>query len=213
MFVRTTVAVAAALFIAPIAAKTDLSGCVSSETVAYGGASLVWYVPDTGEICEFLDCGGGRAPPKTTVPGCDAYAGTEAYTPSYLAGYGSYAFPTSAAAAAGSTEESVSTTSLTSDATSDVTTEATTTATTDVSGLPTITGDTTALSGTVGTITSAASLATTTTTRGSSVSTASSSSSSSSTTGSSSSVSQGAGSMATAGPMALLIACVGAAIL
>ncbi len=43
-----------------VAARTDLVGCVSSETVAYGGASLVWYVPGTGELCDFLDCGGGR---------------------------------------------------------------------------------------------------------------------------------------------------------
>ncbi|KAK7613820.1 hypothetical protein JOL62DRAFT_342190 [Phyllosticta paracitricarpa] len=69
-------------------AKTDLSGCTSSSTVAYGGASIIWYVPGTGEICEALDCGGGRAPPKTTVPGCPAYSGTATYSPSYLPGYG-----------------------------------------------------------------------------------------------------------------------------
>ncbi|KAI0155406.1 hypothetical protein GGR52DRAFT_203016 [Hypoxylon sp. FL1284] len=81
------------------AAKTDLSGCVSSETVAYGGASLVWYVPDTGEICDFIDCGGGRAPPKTTVPGCAAYSGTATYSPSFLPGFGADA--TSSAVASG----------------------------------------------------------------------------------------------------------------
>ncbi|KAK7518748.1 hypothetical protein IWZ03DRAFT_374554 [Phyllosticta citriasiana] len=69
-------------------AKTDLSGCTSSSTVAYGGASIIWYVPGTGEICEALDCGGGRAPPKTTVPGCPAYSGTATYSPSFLPGYG-----------------------------------------------------------------------------------------------------------------------------
>jgi len=69
------------------AARTDLSGCVSSETIAYGGASLLWYVPGTGEICEFLDCGGGRAPPATTVPGCPLYSGTATYSPSYLPSY------------------------------------------------------------------------------------------------------------------------------
>lgn len=37
-------------------AKTDLVGCTSSIS----GPSLVWYVPDTGELCDFLDCGGGR---------------------------------------------------------------------------------------------------------------------------------------------------------
>ncbi|KAH6617346.1 hypothetical protein F5144DRAFT_391070 [Chaetomium tenue] len=35
-----------------------------------------WYDPDTGEICDPLDCGGGRAPVKTDVPGCAAYKGT-----------------------------------------------------------------------------------------------------------------------------------------
>ncbi|KAF2994751.1 hypothetical protein E8E14_003504 [Neopestalotiopsis sp. 37M] len=206
MFIRSTVAVAAALLVAPISAKTDYAGCVSSETVAYGGASLIWYVPDTGEICQYLDCGGGRAPPKTTVPGCAAYAGTASYTPSYLPGFGSDATPSSTAAAAGSAEESVTTTAA---ATSVATTEAT--ATTDASGLPTITGDVTALSGTVGTITSAATLATTTSSGKSSMSTASSSSS---TAASASNVSTAAGSMATAGPMALLIgACVGVAML
>lgn len=34
-----------------------------------------WFDPDDGMICDPLDCGGGRAPPKT-VPGCPAYKGT-----------------------------------------------------------------------------------------------------------------------------------------
>ncbi|KAK8247359.1 hypothetical protein HDK90DRAFT_39590 [Phyllosticta capitalensis] len=69
-------------------AKTDIAGCTTTNTVVYGGASVIWYVPGTGEICEALDCGGGRAPPKTTVPGCPAYSGTASYSPSYLPGYG-----------------------------------------------------------------------------------------------------------------------------
>lgn len=40
-------------------AKTDLLGCTSSDVIAYGGASVLYYVPGTGEICSFLDCGGG----------------------------------------------------------------------------------------------------------------------------------------------------------
>ncbi|KAI0420733.1 hypothetical protein F5X98DRAFT_16605 [Xylaria grammica] len=94
---------AVALLAGLAAAKTDIGGCVSSQTVAYGGASLIWYVPDTGEICEFLDCGGGRAPPKTTVPGCPAYEGTATYSPSYLPGFGAVATSTSAEAAATAT--------------------------------------------------------------------------------------------------------------
>ena len=71
-------------------AKTDIRDCVSSAT----GGRLVWYVPDTGELCEQLDCGGGRAPPKTTVPGCPLYEGTETYSPKYLPGFAAEATST-----------------------------------------------------------------------------------------------------------------------
>lgn len=70
-------------------AKTDLTGCTSSNVVTNGGASVLWYVPSDGEICAFLDCGGGMAPPKTDVPGCAAYSGTASYSPSYIPGWGS----------------------------------------------------------------------------------------------------------------------------
>ncbi|KAJ5570612.1 uncharacterized protein N7459_010042 [Penicillium hispanicum] len=70
-------------------ARTDLSGCVSSRTYdQWHEASMIWYVPDSGEICDFVDCGGGRAPPKTNQPGCPLYSGTATLTPSYLPGYG-----------------------------------------------------------------------------------------------------------------------------
>jgi hypothetical protein len=87
---------ACTLLLLPLAAmaKTDLSGCTSSETVAYGGASMIYWVPGTGEICSFLDCGGGRAPPMTTVPGCPGYVGTMSYEPSYMPGWGPSATPT-----------------------------------------------------------------------------------------------------------------------
>ncbi|KAK1633806.1 hypothetical protein BDP81DRAFT_451784 [Colletotrichum phormii] len=79
-----------AIMATAVLAKTDLAGCVSSDSVytpTQGGtpyATRVWYVPGTGEICAALDCGGGRAPPKTTVPGCPSYEGTETYSPSFL---------------------------------------------------------------------------------------------------------------------------------
>ncbi|KIE03759.1 hypothetical protein MAJ_00290, partial [Metarhizium majus ARSEF 297] len=79
-----------ALCLASLAfARTDLVGCTYFDTVsAYPGgqsfATRIWYVPGSGELCEFLDCGGGRAPPKTTVPGCAAYEGTETYSPSFI---------------------------------------------------------------------------------------------------------------------------------
>lgn len=82
-----------------VMAKTDLEGCTSSETVAFGGASMVYWDPTNGEICSFLDCGGGRAPPKTTVPGCAAYEGTATYTPDYLPGWGSATATTEASEA------------------------------------------------------------------------------------------------------------------
>jgi len=41
----------AALLAAPIAAKTDIGGCVSTATKnQWGEASMLWYVPGTGEV-------------------------------------------------------------------------------------------------------------------------------------------------------------------
>ena len=73
-------------------AKTDIAGCTYIDAVytppgrpdIQPYATRTWYVPDTGEICELLDCGGGRAPPKTDVPGCSNYKGTETYSPRYM---------------------------------------------------------------------------------------------------------------------------------
>ncbi|KAK3375864.1 hypothetical protein B0T24DRAFT_591561 [Lasiosphaeria ovina] len=84
----------------PALARTDLSGCVSTQVIfEQFAASLIWYVPGTGEICSFIDCGGGRAPPKTTVPGCAGYDGTATVTPSFLSGF-PRAAPTGAATTA-----------------------------------------------------------------------------------------------------------------
>jgi hypothetical protein len=81
-----------AILAASVAAKTDLEGCTSFTSmvtvrteIGYGNTfqSIVWYDPENLEICQGVDCGGGRAPPKT-VPGCPAYSGTETVTPSFL---------------------------------------------------------------------------------------------------------------------------------
>lgn len=84
------------LALSPLAAlaRTDFSGCTSfTSTVTinptaheYGNVygSVVYYDPDTLEICTVPDCGGGRAPPKTGVPGCPLYSGTATVTPSFL---------------------------------------------------------------------------------------------------------------------------------
>ncbi|KAF7594836.1 hypothetical protein BBP40_008166 [Aspergillus hancockii] len=94
-------------------ARTNLAGCVSSATVnQWGHASMIWYLPDTREICDFPDCGGGRAPPKTTQPGCPLYTGTETLTPSYLPGWGPNGkiAPSTAAATATTTGSEISAT-------------------------------------------------------------------------------------------------------
>ncbi|KAJ6783523.1 hypothetical protein PWT90_02054 [Aphanocladium album] len=88
MTVARAFAVALALASSALA-RTDLAGCTYTDLVIkptrdVGYASRLYYVPDTGEVCDFLDCGGGRAPPKTTVPGCPLYEGTETYKPSYI---------------------------------------------------------------------------------------------------------------------------------
>ena len=79
---------AAATLLTTVLAKTDLAGCTSSATVKDGGYYAIWWVPETGEICQGIDCGGGRAPPKKDVPGCAQYTGTLEYEPSYMPGWG-----------------------------------------------------------------------------------------------------------------------------
>ncbi|KAJ5018155.1 hypothetical protein K4K57_006220 [Colletotrichum sp. SAR 10_99] len=73
-------------------AKTDIEGCTSITStvtvrteIGYGNTyeTVIWYVPDTLEICRGVDCGGGRAPPRK-VPGCPMYSGTETVTASFL---------------------------------------------------------------------------------------------------------------------------------
>jgi hypothetical protein len=87
-----SIALAAILYALPIMAKTDLEGCTSfTSTVVvdpspgYGNTyeTVIWYVSDTLEICKGVDCGGGRAPPRS-VPGCPIYKGTETVTPEFL---------------------------------------------------------------------------------------------------------------------------------
>ncbi|OIW24670.1 hypothetical protein CONLIGDRAFT_102421 [Coniochaeta ligniaria NRRL 30616] len=176
----------------PALARTDLEGCVSTEVIIEKYyASYIWYVPDTGEICSFLDCGGGRAPPKTTQPGCGGYEGTETVTPSYLPGFGATAGTITTAAP----------TILTSQSQADSTVE-TSSSDTDVAS-PTASEDSTiteapAVSvsgGTVITTGTSTQSSTTTSSTGSAPGTASSSSSSSS--ASSSGVSTGGASSQT----------------
>ncbi|KAJ5679751.1 hypothetical protein N7462_007995 [Penicillium macrosclerotiorum] len=113
-------------------ARTDISGCISSQTTnQWHEASMIWYVPDTGEICDFVDCGGGRAPPKTDQPGCPLYTGTATLTSSYLPGYGPSGKMTAATTTVSETSSatkshSSDSTSVTQDGSSMVTTAPTT---------------------------------------------------------------------------------------
>lgn len=57
-----------ALLAAKVYAKTDLSGCTTTDLTSPAGASQAWYVPGTGEVCEMLDCGGVSPPPSPPFP-------------------------------------------------------------------------------------------------------------------------------------------------
>lgn len=60
-------------------ARTDLSGCTRTEALLAdrSGYTTFYWNPEVREQCSILDCGGGRAPPKTNVPGCPQYTGTD----------------------------------------------------------------------------------------------------------------------------------------
>lgn len=93
MRTSTTLLLLSALTTSTLASAPEgwpaIEGCKYLPTTAASGNYVVFYVPETGEICDAPDCGGGRAPPKSTVPGCHFYTGTEtawAYTASYVGG-------------------------------------------------------------------------------------------------------------------------------
>ncbi|KAI8723133.1 hypothetical protein NCS52_00168400 [Fusarium sp. LHS14.1] len=68
------------LMLAKLAASI---GCNTHSFTTCDDGIVHWYDPEDGQICDPLDCGGGRAPPKKN-PGCDGYTGTEVRTISYL---------------------------------------------------------------------------------------------------------------------------------
>ncbi|PVI05115.1 hypothetical protein DM02DRAFT_610974 [Periconia macrospinosa] len=73
-----------------LVAKASAAGCKGSMTYGFCEPDRIvrYYDPEDGQICNMRDCGGGRAPPKTTDPCCGAYKGTETCnptpSPSYL---------------------------------------------------------------------------------------------------------------------------------
>ncbi|CAJ0549726.1 Ff.00g033390.m01.CDS01 [Fusarium sp. VM40] len=58
-------------------------GCSTHSYTTCEDKIVHWFDPDDGMICDPLDCGGGRAPPKHG-PGCAGYTGTETRGTSYL---------------------------------------------------------------------------------------------------------------------------------
>ncbi|KAH6873722.1 hypothetical protein BKA70DRAFT_1450171 [Coprinopsis sp. MPI-PUGE-AT-0042] len=60
-------------------ALTDLGGCTRTAALLAdkSGYTTFYWNPEVREQCSILDCGGGRAPPKTNVPGCPLYTGTD----------------------------------------------------------------------------------------------------------------------------------------
>lgn len=65
-----------------------LSVCTGEYTYSFCEPDRIvrYFDPNNGELCGGLDCGGGRAPFRTDVPGCPQYKGTELpiTTPQYL---------------------------------------------------------------------------------------------------------------------------------
>lgn len=67
----------------PLLAGTAHAVCGIHSYTACEDNIVHWFDPLTGEVCDPIDCGGGRAPPKTG-PGCPGYTGTVVRSVSYL---------------------------------------------------------------------------------------------------------------------------------
>ncbi|KAJ5872989.1 uncharacterized protein N7529_005342 [Penicillium soppii] len=72
--VKTTLPTAASLL---MLATTVFGACNTISYTSCADKTVHWYDPTNGEVCDPLDCGGGRAPVKYDVPCCAAYTGTE----------------------------------------------------------------------------------------------------------------------------------------
>ncbi|KAI4595362.1 hypothetical protein KJ359_007037 [Pestalotiopsis sp. 9143b] len=76
-----------AVLLLAAARSASAAGCATHTYGSCADGIVHWYDPDDGQICDPLDCGGGRAPAKTTDPCCTAaYTGTAVCvdTPSYM---------------------------------------------------------------------------------------------------------------------------------
>lgn len=104
-------------------AKIGYEDCTSTMTThSLGYDYYLYYLSDTGEVCENADCGGGRAPPKFDVPWCAAYTGTETYSQRFID------LPTPTPEPTPSNSAPVETTTVDAPATTFVTSEAETSA-------------------------------------------------------------------------------------
>ncbi|KAK3986596.1 hypothetical protein QBC44DRAFT_134786 [Cladorrhinum sp. PSN332] len=83
---RNNMLLSAGLPLLMLAGNALAIGCSQHTFGTCADGIVHWYDPDDGQICDPLDCGGGRAPPKTNVPGCPQYKGTEIRqtAPSYM---------------------------------------------------------------------------------------------------------------------------------
>ncbi|KAJ5189934.1 hypothetical protein N7491_008025 [Penicillium cf. griseofulvum] len=107
--VKTTLPTTASLL---MLATTAFGACNSYTTCADN--IVHWYDPTNGEVCDPLNCGGGRAPVKYDVPCCAAYRGTEPciITTSTLSCWSPSTAPTPSAIASTSATETTSSTAI-----------------------------------------------------------------------------------------------------
>ncbi|KAL2878424.1 hypothetical protein SGCOL_006398 [Colletotrichum sp. CLE4] len=72
-----------------VLAKTDLADCISLTSTIPGPSgnsikTVIYYAPDTLEICTTLDCGGTDNAIGKKIPGCPGFSGTGTITKSFL---------------------------------------------------------------------------------------------------------------------------------
>ncbi|PTB70511.1 hypothetical protein BBK36DRAFT_1165036 [Trichoderma citrinoviride] len=89
-----------------VGANLVLAACEHYSYTSCDDGIIHWYDLNDGQICDPKDCGGGRAPPRTDVPGCPLYSGTILSEPiSYLSCFTpSNAVPLTSSTAAGVAE-------------------------------------------------------------------------------------------------------------
>ncbi|KAL7947724.1 hypothetical protein V8C42DRAFT_315401 [Trichoderma barbatum] len=67
---------AISLFSLLAGANVAFAACETHSFTTCDDGIVHWFDPNNGQVCDPLDCGGGRAPPRTDVPGCPLYTGT-----------------------------------------------------------------------------------------------------------------------------------------